>query len=126
MDLRTNVRADAIVCHVGGDVDISSSPELRRRLLDVLRLPHPRLVIDLSRVTFMDASGVAALLAARRRALLLGGRLALAAPSSPVRRVIWASGLTSCFTIEPGPRAVPRAVDRPGGTSRDLSLPTPR
>ncbi|MFC4529251.1 STAS domain-containing protein [Sphaerisporangium dianthi] len=101
MDLSVTVSADAIVCRVSGDVDIASSSALRERLVGLLRLPNPRLVVELSQVSFMDASGVAALLAARRRSLLLGGELRLAEPSSPVRRVLEASGLGSRFEPEP-------------------------
>ena len=47
--------------------------------------PHAnRIVVDLSQVTFCDASGLAVLIGARRRAWLLGGSLRLAAPAPPV------------------------------------------
>ncbi|WP_405139762.1 STAS domain-containing protein [Sphaerisporangium sp. NBC_01403] len=102
MDLSITVRADTAVCRVSGDVDISCSPVLRERLLAALQPPRARLVLDLSEVTFMDASGLGALMAARRRSLLLGGGVRLVAPSSPVRRVLEASGLRSRFPVEVG------------------------
>ncbi|MEV7969088.1 STAS domain-containing protein [Sphaerisporangium sp. NPDC088356] len=100
MDLSVSVRADTAVCRVSGDVDISCSLVLRERLLAALQPPRARLVLDLSEVTFMDASGLGALMAARRRSLLLGGGVRLVAPSSPVRRVLEASGLRSRFPVE--------------------------
>jgi anti-sigma B factor antagonist len=99
MDLSVTVDADSILCRVSGDVDISCSPALREQLLAALEPPRPRLVLDLSEVTFMDASGLGALMAARRRSLLLGGGLRLVAPSSSVRRVLEASGLRSRFPV---------------------------
>ncbi|MFC4584860.1 STAS domain-containing protein [Sphaerisporangium corydalis] len=104
MDLSVIVRDDTAVCRVTGDVDISCSPMLRERLLAALGPQRTRLVLDLSGVTFMDASGLGALMAARRRSLLLGGGMRIVAPSSPVRRVLEASGLRSRFPVEVGAR----------------------
>lgn len=100
MDLTTTVRAGTVICRVRGDVDISCSPVLRERLLSALAPQRARLVLDLSQVTFMDASGLGALIAARRRSMLFGGGVRLVAPSSSVRRVLEASGLLSRFPVE--------------------------
>jgi anti-anti-sigma factor len=54
---------------------------LREHLLGLLRPGASRLVIDLSGVTFCDASGLAVLVGVARRAGLLGGVLRLAAPA---------------------------------------------
>ncbi|GII60210.1 anti-sigma factor antagonist [Sphaerisporangium krabiense] len=99
MDLHLLIQADSTLCRVTGDVDISCSPELRERLLAALQPPRPRLEVDLSGVTFMDASGVAALMAARRRSLRLGGGVCLISPSSSVLRVLEASGLSARFPV---------------------------
>ncbi|MGW4638496.1 STAS domain-containing protein [Sphaerisporangium sp. NPDC004334] len=131
MDLSVNVLADAVVCRVSGDIDIACSPELKERLIGLLQLPHPRLIVDLSKVTFMDASGLGALLAARRRSVVLGGELRLAEPSSPVRRVLEASGLTARFLVETRPRRGRGPQPLPAGrgsarASRDLTGPASR
>ncbi|WP_214415956.1 STAS domain-containing protein [Sphaerisporangium fuscum] len=99
MDLSVTVRADATICRVSGDVDISNSPLLRQHLLAAIDRSHATIVLDLSEVTFMDASGVSALLAARRRSVRLGGGVRLVAPSSSVCRVLEAAGLHSRFPI---------------------------
>ncbi|MEU9891220.1 STAS domain-containing protein [Sphaerisporangium sp. NPDC051017] len=119
MDLHLIVQADSTVLRVRGDVDISCSPELRERLLAALEPPRPRLDVDLSEVTFMDASGVAALMAARRRSLRLGGGVRLVSPSSSVRRVLEASGLSSRFPVRlvAGPEPAP-----PGAEARQATF----
>lgn len=122
MDLSVTVRADTTMCRVSGDVDISCSSELRERLLAALEAPRARLILDLSEVTFMDASGLGALMAARRRSMLLGGGVRLVGASPPVRRVLEASGLRSRFpvVVDAFPIGVNTATARPCGEPAKL------
>ena len=69
------------IAAIGGDLDIASVPALREQLREVLGPDASRMVVDLSGVTFCDASGLAVLIGIRRRAGLLGGVLRLAAPA---------------------------------------------
>jgi anti-sigma B factor antagonist len=64
---------------ISGEIDIASAPVLREQLFGLLRPHAGRIVIDLSWVTFCDASRLAVLVAVSRRAGLLGGVLRLAA-----------------------------------------------
>lgn len=69
---------------VEGEMDLRVVP-----VLADVRVGDPsRVVFDLSAVSFMDCSGVAALMYARKLARLRGGCVRVAAPSAPVRRVL--------------------------------------
>jgi anti-sigma B factor antagonist len=81
------------VAELAGELDIASAPDLREQLLGLLRPGSGRLVIDLSKVSFCDASGLAVLVSTARRARLLGGFLRLAAVSPQVGRVLQLTGL---------------------------------
>lgn len=85
---------DATVVALGGDLDIASMPAVREGLLSVLRPGASRLVIDMSGVRYADASGLEVLVSTRRRAVLLGGTLHLAALRPEVARVLIATGLS--------------------------------
>jgi anti-sigma B factor antagonist len=76
---------------ISGEIDIATS----RAMGDALEAsPGPaHLEVDMSAVTFMDASGIRVLLAARQRAVDGGGSLTLRAPSPAVRRVAGILGL---------------------------------
>ena len=76
-----------------GGLDITSAPALREKLLGLLRPGASRLIVDLSAVGYADASGLAVLVGAGRRAGLLGGWLRLASPTPDVARVLSATGL---------------------------------
>ena len=89
------------IAELTGEVDIASVPALREQLLRLLRPGSSRLVIDLSKVSFCDASGLAVLVSTGRRARLLGGFLRLAAVSPQVGRVLHLAGLLRSFAIFP-------------------------
>jgi anti-anti-sigma factor len=97
-----------------GDLDIASAPAVRERLLSLLRPGACRLVVDMSAVRYADASGLAALVSTRRRAVLLGGTLRLAALRPEVAGVLTATGLSRHLATSPTVQAA--VADRkPGG-----------
>ena len=83
-----------------GELDIASAPELRERLLAILSRQTPsHLVLDLSKLRFIDSSGIAVFVNTERRARLLGCTLALVAPQAPVSRVLQVCGLDQHFLV---------------------------
>jgi anti-anti-sigma factor len=66
-----------------GELGVAGAPALRDQLLSLLRPGSSRLVVDLSGVSFCDASGLAVLVNTGRRARLPGGFLRLAAVPPP-------------------------------------------
>jgi len=90
---RVRAEAGVTVAELAGELDLASAPALREQLLGLLRRGSSRLVLDLSRVSFCDASGLAVLVGTGRRARLLGGFQRLAAVSPHVARVLNLTGL---------------------------------
>ena len=93
LDLSARTSDGITVVELAGELDIACAPALRDELLSLLRRGSSHLVIDLSEVSFCDASGLAVLVSAGRRARLLGGFLRLAAVSPQVGRVLQMTGL---------------------------------
>lgn len=91
--------AEHTVIAISGELDIASTPSLRERLHTALRDTGPYVVIDLSGVTFCDASGLALLVDARRRAGPKGTTVVLAAPRPQMARLLRLTGLARVFTI---------------------------
>ena len=89
------------IAELTGELDIASAPALRDQLLSLLRPSSSQLVLDLSGVSFCDASGLAVLVNTGRRARLLGGFLRLAAVSPPADRVLNLTGLHRHLAIFP-------------------------
>jgi anti-anti-sigma factor len=109
---------------ISGELDIASVPVLRDQILGLLRPQAGRIVIDLSGVTFCDASGLAALVGASRRAGKLDGVLRLAAPTPLAAALLCLTGLDSRFEIF---ATVPDAIRAPvHGGAGEAGAPQPR
>jgi anti-anti-sigma factor len=104
-----------VIAVLSGELDVTCAPALREQLLALLRPGTGRLVIDLSRVSFADASGLAVLVGTGRRAGLLGGFVRLAAPGPAVATVLHVTGLHRQLDVFP---TVQAAITSPGRGQR--------
>jgi len=82
-----------------GELDISTAPGLREQLMQLLIMDGD-IVVDLSGLTFMDSSGISALIVAHKRARDQGRKMTLRRPAGAVAKVLAVSGTDQVFTIE--------------------------
>lgn len=83
-----------------GELDLATSPVLERDVEATFAPGISEMVVDLSRVGFMDSSGLASLIAARRSARARGVRFALGPMTRQCRLTIELSGLVDLFELE--------------------------
>lgn len=114
LSLSWRTQGEHAIAALIGELDIACAAVLREQLLSLLRLHAARLVIDLSGVSYCDASGLAVLVGTGRRAELLGGVLRLAAPTPPVDSALRVTGLHRRFDIFPTVSAAVAAAPVPG------------
>jgi anti-anti-sigma factor len=90
--LRITTRQDGqhTVVAVEGEVDMASSPQLERALLEVA---DGDVVVDLTSVPFLDSSGIATLVRAHRAVTGRGDQLATTGEQSLVRHALEVTGL---------------------------------
>ena len=88
------------VLDVYGEVELSWSPDLRQEVLAVLA-NSSALAVRLARVTYIDSSGIAALVEGFQRARSHHQRFVLLSPSPPVRSVLESARLDRVFPIFP-------------------------
>ena len=91
-------KGDATIVALVGDVDLASSPIAREVLLKCVA-SRRSVVVDLSRVTYIDSSGVASLVESFQRARKAGSRFALAAASEATLRVLKLARLDKVFQL---------------------------
>jgi anti-anti-sigma factor len=89
-----------LVLALRGEVDLASVAVLHAAVERVRTCGAAEVWIDLSRVEFIDSTGLSALLAARR-GLAPERPLVLICPDGPPLRVIRVAGLDRVFTIRP-------------------------
>src|ERR1700733_1029599 len=95
MNLGSGESGSHVVVALHGELDLVDARAVADPL-EAVAAPGPRIIVDLSGLEFIDASGIAALSRGRRRARDAGGDLLLAAPKQRVQRglaILWeASG----------------------------------
>jgi anti-sigma B factor antagonist len=90
-----------MVVTVRGEIDLYTAPQLTDALDTALRLPSPRLILDLSAVTFMDSAACHALVRTRDHAESVDIGLELRGVGQPCRRVLEIAQLDELFTFTP-------------------------
>lgn len=94
-----------VLVRLSGEVDLSWSQTVRRAVLDALDAGLP-VGVDLSKVSYIDSSGIAALVEGFQRARTRGGRFVLVAISDAVRAVLELARLDRVFQFVATPDAV--------------------
>lgn len=98
--MKYKIRQDSnfTIVELAGEVDLSCSPEARKQILDCLNKAQ-HLLVDLSRVTYIDSSGVASLVegyqTAKKKALKFG----LISVSAAAMNVLQLARLDKVFPI---------------------------
>ena len=98
-ELVVTVLEEEAVISVIGELDFSTAPRLREQILELLKGNTSNLVIDLSRMEFVDSSGLGVLVAAMKRIRERNGRLMLRSPSANTSKVLQVSGLDKLLLV---------------------------
>ena len=84
-----------------GEIDLHVSLRVSQKLAEIIRPKPSQLVVDLSRVTYIDSSGLAALIQGMRDVEDYGGRFALAGVQENVLSIFEIARLDKVFLIYP-------------------------
>jgi anti-sigma B factor antagonist len=109
---------DASIVSLAGELDISTIPRVEKRLFAEVE-SHPAVVMDLTRLTFIDSSGIGLLIQAHRLGEHEGGGSlhTVIAPDSQVERVFQLAGIDRALSIH---------LDRDAATAALQARPTAR
>lgn len=99
LELTTQHEGDATIVSATGEIDVFSAPELDTRLSTLIQDGHPRLVVDLVGVTFLDSTGLGVLVKALKHARQAGGWLHLVVSSGRIRKIFEITGLDASIPI---------------------------
>jgi anti-sigma B factor antagonist len=88
-----------VVVQLTGDLDMSSAPRLLQQCKSLLGSPIEHLDLDLARVSFVDSTGISALIETRRIAKREGVPFRLVAVPQPTMRAFDVAGVSDLFEI---------------------------
>ena len=84
-----------------GEIDLHRSPQVKESLEPLIQNKVPRLLIDLSAVSYIDSSGLAVLIETMQRTNAYGGKFALFGLREGVRGIFEIARLDQIFKIFP-------------------------
>ena len=56
MGLKTEDKNGLVVCYVEGEIDINTAPDIKKHFEKILSKKAPKIVINFSKVTYVDSS----------------------------------------------------------------------
>ena len=92
-----------------GEIDLHVSPQVSASLAALIAKKPPQLVVDLSKVSYIDSSGLAVLIEAMQNVGGYGGKFALSGLQEGVRPIFEIARLDQVFRIFPDPAPAFRA-----------------
>jgi anti-anti-sigma factor len=91
----------AVVARVRGRLDFHSAQEAGAQFNQAIADGRGKLIVDLSKVDFVDSAGLGALIGGMRRARQAGGDLYVAAPTEQVKTLLSLTLVDQIMKIHP-------------------------
>jgi len=92
---------DILVLVAPGELDARNAQAAKEHLKELVKAGNSRMVIDLSPLTFIDSSGLGALLTALKAARTANGDVKLTGLTPPVRTIFELTRLYNVFSSYP-------------------------
>lgn len=104
MNLSTAILDDVAILTIDGRLTASGAPLLRNAVSESIDSGMTKIVVDLSRIEFIDSSGLGALIGGLKNARVAGGDLRIAAAPENVRTVLRLTNLDRVLRNHPSAR----------------------
>jgi len=105
MNLTSSTEGAITIVRIEGRFTASGAPLLKNAVTDAIRADSPRIAVDLSAVTFIDSSGLGALIGGLKSARVAGGDLRIAAAPDVVLAVLRLTNLDRVLLNHPSVEA---------------------
>ena len=102
MNLTMNSRTPSettCILDIEGEVDVYTSPQLKQDLVQIAERGVKRVIINLSKVEYLDSTGLGVLIGGLKRLREADGNLALVGPGMRIQRIFEITGLNKIFDI---------------------------
>src|SRR3989338_9920907 len=99
MQIKFEAKDGVMVCAAEGDIDINTSPQVKKMFEKVMKDKSAKVLINLERVEYIDSSGLATLVELLKNIKNYGGRLKISNLSNKVRSLFEITKLEKLFDI---------------------------
>lgn len=99
MDIEVTQTGGVTLVVPTGDLDMGSADQMKRTLSELIEKGQSKLVMDLASVSYIDSSGLGALVAAMKQARAVGGNLKLCGLQEDVRSIFEMTRLIKVMAV---------------------------
>ncbi len=99
MDISCENRDDIVVLNLVGKIDIDSSPELKAKVAELIEENNKNIFIDFSGISFMNSSGLGALISIVKDVRAKDASLTIINPTTFIKSLFKLTQLDKIFTI---------------------------
>lgn len=101
MDLEVDVqeRDRWSVVALRGEIDVYTAPRLRQSLIDQVEAGKTNILVDMSKVDFLDSTGLGVLVGGLKRVKAQDGSLEIVATHDKILKIFEITGLSKVFPI---------------------------
>ena len=101
MDLEVDVQEQDrwSVVSLRGEIDVYTAPRLRQALIDLVEGGKTNILVDMSKVDFLDSTGLGVLVGGLKRVKAQDGSLEIVATQDKILKIFEITGLSKVFPI---------------------------
>ncbi len=99
MDINTRTKVDIVILDISGEIDLYNAPEIKDIINKLIDEKKYNVVINLQEVSYIDSSGIGALISSLSNLKKYQGGLKIINVFASVRKVFELTKLTSFFEI---------------------------
>lgn len=99
MDINTRSKGEVVILDIAGEIDLYNAPEIKDIINKLIEEKKYYVVINLEKVSYIDSSGIGALISSLSNLKKYQGGLKIINVFASVRKVFELTKLTSFFEI---------------------------
>lgn len=99
MQITQTKHNDYVLVNLEGEVDLNSSPQLRKIFNEILDKGATKIVVNFAKVSYIDSSGLATLIEMMQRIKKGDGRMSLVQMSDKIKSLFEITKLDKLFSI---------------------------
>lgn len=90
---------DVLICALEGEVDINTSPVLRKSFEEIIKKNEKKVLVEFSQVSYIDSSGLATLIEMFQRLKKIGGVMRFSGMNQKIKNTFEITKLHKLFEI---------------------------
>lgn len=99
MKIKEEIINDVFICAIEGEIDINTSPLLRKTFDKIIKGNEKKVLVDFSGVSYIDSSGLATLIEMFQRLQKIGGKIRFSNMTEKVKNIFEITKIDKLFAI---------------------------